>query len=245
MLARSVRIIRENIAFYLFIAALIVVVGTLSSLGYLGDSGRVGVVVAFAYLSANLPVMVLRNVSLAAAVAKARESGNGSTYFKVALIATIMAAFTIFAAALLPGVGSTTTDDLARAGVLAVALPMIVTCLGSWIPAGIVNRGTGLLKALRRGLVSIHTVYWRLVLALGASFLLAILIVTAFAAAFERAPSIATPSGGIDPWSIACWFLVSLVGLALLTYANVVVCLCYLRAENIDPDEAARTPTPA
>lgn len=250
MLVKSVRIIEENIGFYLFIAFLIVVVGTLSSLGYLGDSGHVGMLVAITYLSANLPLMILRNISLTTAVAKARESGGKATYFKMGLIAVIMAVFTIFvsynrAASLPPGAEPTTTDNLTFVGILVVVLPMFVTFLGSWIPAGIIKKETGFLKAIGRGLMSIHTVYWRLVLAFGAFFLVSLLIIFPYVLAFGHTPSIATPSGGIDPWSISCWYLVAFAGLALLTYANVVVCLCYARAEKIDLDEALQTPTAA
>ena len=49
-------------------------------------------------------------------------------------------------------------------------------------------------------------------------------------------PTLVTPDGGLDLFGIACGYLMALVGLALLTYVNVVVSVCYARAENIDLD---------
>lgn len=251
MLVKSARIIGQNIGFYLFIAFMLVAVGTLDSLGYLGGSGRFGMIAAFTCLSANLPVMILQNVSLTAAVAKTQKSEDGfATFLKVGLIATLLAGFTVYVttnavADLPPGTDLPIFDKLVLAGLLVIVLPMIVTVLGSWIPAGIINKEAGFLKALGRGLMSIHTVYWRLVLAFGAFFLALFAIALVYVTAFRSAPSIATPSGGIDPWSVACWYLVSLAGLALVTYANVVVCLCYARAEKIDLSAVAPAPTEA
>ena len=84
--------------------------------------------------------------------------------------------------------------------------------------------------------MSLHTVHWRLVLALVAAVLIWLLIIIAHLATFELLPALVTPDGGLDLFGFACGYLMALVGLALLTYVNVVVCVCYARSENISLD---------
>lgn len=238
MLAKSARIIRRHFVFYLLMALLIVTWETINSLRLLESSTHTGVIVACAFLCANLPQVVLQGAPLSIAGGFTR-AGAITTGLKVAVIAAVLFSFTVYVSinayeTVPAGANLPLFDQLVLAGLLVIVLPMIVTFLGSWIPAGIMKEKVGLLMAFGRGFVSIHTVYWRLVLALGASILLSFLILFAYLLTFEREPSMVTPGGGIDAWSIACWYLVSLVWLALLTYVNVVVCVCYARAEKID-----------
>jgi len=244
MLATSARIIRDNWIYYLLMALLIVVWETTDNLRPLGESTHTGAIGACVLLCARLPSVVLQGGPLNMATAF-KSPETLIIGFQVALIASILAGFMIYlemnAYADLPhGAELPIFDKLVLAGLLVIVQPMIVTFLGSWIPAGVMKKEPGFLLAIGRGFLSIHTVYWRLVLSLGASLLLSLLIIFVYMISFGSAPSIVTPSGSIAPWSIVCWYLVSLVWLALLTYVNVVVCVCYARAEKIDLGAASR-----
>ena len=240
MLARSARIMRDHSALYLLLALLIVGWEVVIGLKLWAGPGHIGEIVACLYLSTGLPYQVLRGMPLGSA-AGFTAPGSMAAGFKVVLIAVLLTSVTLYATYRTPvlmvfGMYPPLVELLIVAGSLALALPLIVTLLGSWIPAGIMGKGAGLHRALIRGIQSLHTVYWRLVLALVAAFVIWLMIIIAHLATFELLPTLVTPDGGLDLFGIACGYLMALVGLALLTYVNVVVSVCYARAENIDLD---------
>lgn len=244
MLDRSARIIGENIWFYLVAALLIMALETVNSLGFLGRSSHIWILFVFAYLSANLPLVIVHGLTLTGA---ARHKGRGRLVagFKVALIVAIIAGLTTyvfleFAMSKAPGVPMSTFDYLAFVIILTLALPAVVTLLGSWVPAGLMRKAPRLLSAIGRGVRSIHTVYWRLVLSLGAYVLVGSALGAAYVLAVGRAPLPTMVSGGIDAPGIAYWYLTTLLGMFLATYVNVVVCMDYMRIEKIDLETAAR-----
>lgn len=242
MLARSARIMRDHSALYLLLALLIVGWEALIGLKLFAEPGHVGEIVACLYLSTNLPFLVLFGTPLTRA-AGFTAPGAMAAGFKVVLIAVILTAVTLYAsyhtvALMIFGMYPPLAELLIVAGLLALALPLIVTLFGSWVPAGIAGKGAGLHRAILRGVMSLHTVYWRLVLALVAAVLIWLLIIIAHLATFELLPALVTPDGGLDLFGFACSYLMALVGLALLTYVNVVVCVCYARSENIALDGA-------
>ncbi len=240
MLVRSARIMRDHYLLYLLLALLIVGWEALIGLGLFAEPGHVGEIVACLYLSTNLPFLVLFGTPLTRA-AGFTAPGSMAAGFKVVLIAVLLTAVTLYAtyrttALMIFGMYPPLAELLIVAGLLVLALPLIVTLFGSWIPAGIAGKGAGLHRALIRGVLSLHTVYWRLVLALAAAFVVWLLIIIAHLAAFELLPTLVTPDGALDPIGLACGYLMALVGLALLTYVNVVVCMCYARSEAIALD---------
>ena len=248
MLAMSARIITKNLWFYLSMAFLIVALETMNGLGFFGRSSHAGVLFICAYLSANLPLVILHGISLTEAV-NYRGGGRLAAGLKVALIAAIIVGLTVYlflkiAMGKGPGVARTNSDYLALIGALVLVLPAVITLLGSWIPAGLMHKDPGFVSAVGRGVMSIHTVYWRLVLALAAYILLATILGTAYVFAVGKAPSLTTEAGGIDTMGIACWYVTMFLGMVLLTYVNVVICVCYMRFEKIDLIDAPHA-TPA
>ncbi len=248
MLARSARIMRDHYLLYLLLALLIVGWEVLIGLKLFAEPGHVGEIVACLYLSTGLPFLVLRGMPLNSA-AGFTAPGSMAAGFKVVLIAVLLTAVMLYAsyhtvAMMVFGMYPPLAELLIVAGLLVLTLPLIVTLLGSWIPAGIAGKGAGLHRALIRGVMSLHTVYWRLVLALVAAVVVWLLIILAHLAAFELLPALVTQGGALDPVGITCGYLMALVGLALLTYVNVVVCVSYARSENIALD-GAQEPTKA
>ncbi|MCM5557032.1 hypothetical protein [Pleomorphomonas sp. JP5] len=240
MLVRSARIMRDHYVLYLLLALLIVGWEALIGLELFAEPGHVGEIVACLYLSTGLPFLVLRGMPLSSA-AGFTAPGSMAAGFKVVLIAVLLTSVMLYAtyrttALMVFGMYPSLAELLIVAGLLVLTLPLIVTLLGSWIPAGIAGKGAGLHRALLRGVMSLHTVYWRLVLALAAAFVVWCLIVLAHLAAFGWPPMLMTQGGALAPIGLAAGYLIALVGLALLTYVNVVVCVCYARAENIDLD---------
>lgn len=249
MLARSARIMRDHYVLYLLLALLIVGWEVLIGLKLFAEPGHVGEIVACLYLSTGLPFLVLRGMPLNSA-AGFTAPGAMAAGFKVVLIAVILTAVMLYATyrstvLMVFGMYPPLAELLIVAGLLALALPLIVTLFGSWIPSGIAGKGAGLHRALIRGVMSLHTVYWRLVLALVAAVLIWLLIIIAHLATFGLLPMLVTEGGALDPVGIACGYLMAVVGLALLTYVNVVVCVCYARSENIDLDGAPGATKPA
>ncbi|WP_284539144.1 hypothetical protein [Pleomorphomonas sp. T1.2MG-36] len=231
---------RDHSALYLLLALLIVGGEVVAGLKLWAGPGHIGEIVACLYLSTGLPFLLLRGMPLSSA-AGFTAPGAMAAGFKVVLIAVLVTSVTLYATyrttvLMIFGMYPPLAELLMVAGLLALALPLIVTLLGSWIPAGIMGKGAGLHRALIRGGMSLHTVYWRLVLALVAAVLIWLLIIIAHLAAFGLLPMLVTPDGGLDLFGIACGYLMALVGLALLTYVNVVVCVCYARSENIALD---------
>ncbi|MBS1168875.1 MAG: hypothetical protein H6R00_4900 [Proteobacteria bacterium] len=243
MLTRSARFIRENLWFYFFLALVVIVMQTLRSLGALGQSTHAGVLVVCAYLSANVPLAILHGTSLTGA-ASFRGHGQLKAGLKVATIAAIIAGLTtyLFLRTVIskgPGGTMTNSDYFAFLGILVLALPAVITLLGSWVPAGLAQKDPGFVSAVGRGVMSVHTVYWRLVLSLTAYILVAIILGTAYVFAVGKAPFLTTGSGGLDVPGIAYWYIITLFGMMLLTYINVVVCMDYMRFEKIDPEGGA------
>lgn len=247
MLAMSARIIMKNLWFYLSMALLIVALETMNGLGLFGKSSHAGVLFVCAYLSANLPLVILHGISLTDAV-NYRKGGRLAAGFKVALIAAIIVSLTLYlflkTAYKGPGVTRTNSDYLALIGALVLVLPAAITLLGSWIPAGLMHKDPGFVSAIGRGIMSIHTVYWRLALALAAYILLATILGTAYILAVGTAPSLTTDAGGLDTLGIAHWYVTMLLGMFLLTYINVVICMDYMRFEKISLDDKSGA-TPA
>lgn len=243
MLTRSVRIISENLRFYFFLALVVIVLETLRSLGTFGHSVNAGVIFVYSYLCANIPLVILHGTSLTSA-ASLRGHGRLKAGLKVAMIAAIIAGLTT--ALLLKMViikantgVRTNPDYVAFFGVLVLAIPAVVTLLGSWVPAGIMQKAPGFIAAIGRGLMSIQTVYWRLVVSLAAYILMGIILGTAYGLVTGKVPFLTTGNGGIDLPGIAYWYIVTLFGMFLLTYTNVVICMDYMRIEKIDPEGGA------
>lgn len=239
MLTRSARIISENLRFYFFLALVVIVLETLHSLGTFGHSVNAGVIFVYSYLCANIPLVILHGTSLTSA-ASFRGHGQLKAGLKVATIAAIIAGLTtalLLKMVIKANTGVRTNPDyVAFFGVLVLAIPAVVTLLGSWVPAGIMQKAPGFIAAIGRGLMSIQTVYWRLVVSLAAYILVAIILGTAYVFATGKVPFLTTGNGGIDLPGIAYWYIVTLFGMFLLTYTNVVICMDYMRIEKIDPE---------
>lgn len=255
MLARSARIIDENLWFYVCTALLVVALETVIRLGFLEPSSHAGIlyvfvfIFVFVYLSANLPFVITQRIKLTATVSL-RGHGRLAAGLKVALIAAILVGVSVYMLfkVLLdrkPVALMVASDYAAFLAFLVPALSAVLTLLGSWVPAGIMRKGPGLVSAIRRGVMSIHTVYWRLVLSFALFVFLASLLGTIYVIVAGDAPSLATDSGGPQALGIIYWYLTTLLGMMLFTYINVVICICYMRFEKIDLSAAAQAPTDA
>lgn len=253
MLAMSVHIIMKNPRLYLSVALLVIVLETIRGLGFFRQITDAGMLLVYAYFGSNLTLIILRSISFTGAP-NYKWYGRLAAGLKVALIFSVLFVvkdylFFKIEMSKEPGAFITASYYFARIGVQVLVVPAVFTLLGSWVPAGIVGKDASFVSAVGRGVMSVHTVYWRLVLFFSVTFLLEVIVNIVYAFTIAKVPFLTTASGDMSVPGLAYWYLhrclLILSGMVLLTYVNVVVCICYLRFEKIDLDEASQVPTTA
>lgn len=236
MLIESARIIRENVAFYLTIALLMVAAEAMSVSGLPLAFSHLVVTFGYVYVCANLPFAILKRAPLADGV-RSWGTGRLAAGLKVVVIILVLAALEMGVLMKVlrnnvPGTLPPASILLELFGILLFVQPIVIILLGSWIPAGIMRQNPGFMLAIVRGVKSIRMIYPRLLVAYFAFAFVFFICLLAYASTYGVLPSTITPDGKINVSGVAFWCLGMLWALAFLTYVQAVICLDYVDFEK-------------
>lgn len=232
MLKQTLSIIRDNLAFYAMFIGCSAAVAIFDQ--YSGKSTTGGVILFLTcLLSMNVQNSVLRNLNFTAAAKFGKLPFGGYLFRSLALSLLTLC---LMAIPLIFLIGANNMDK-AYFGLLAmliflVALTIVFSLLGTWLPARIHGTNAGIGDALRRGLARFPSTVLLVFLGLALPLVAGIVLVIV-ASTLSGADPLAT--GHLNIPLVASSLICNALQALGWTYISVLLTRRYMEAEHIGP----------